>query len=102
MAELRGHKRGFHRPHDQHRERQGYRRPENRMHPKRWLEPEFDPEGQTDHDRTQHHDNPDRPRIAGIRLTKIQSADGASGLQSQQPLNSLPFPHLGHRQRNAA
>jgi len=89
VAKLRGDERGLDRPHDQDGKGEGHHRPENCVHPQRRLEPEFDPKGQADNNRAQHHDDADRSCIAGVGLPEVQPAHGACKPQSQQPLEQL-------------
>jgi hypothetical protein len=56
------------------------------MDPQWWVEPEFDPKGQADYNRAQHHDDAHSAGIARVGLPEVEPAGGASGPQSQQPL----------------
>lgn len=77
MAKLRRNQRGLHWACEQDSERQGHGRPEHRVHPQQRLKPTFDPEGQSDHDRAEDHDDPDRTGVAGIGSAEPQSANRA-------------------------
>ena len=47
-----------------------------------------------------HHDDADRPGITGIRPHRIPIRKPDKPVCNvNRPVNSLPFPHRGHRQR---
>ena len=72
------------------------------MHPQGRTEPELHPEGQADTIAPNTMMTINGAGIASVGPPEVQAADWTSGRKVSSPLNNLPFPHLGHRQRTAA